>query len=115
MVEKASEDTAAKHEPRRIEVCSTGAVPEGGTLKVETEGLTLAVFNVGGTFYVSEDHCTHGPGSLSDGDLDGYEIECDFHQGRFDVRTGAVTGPPAMIPVRTYAVTLEGDQVVIET
>jgi anthranilate 1,2-dioxygenase ferredoxin subunit len=52
---------------------------------------------------------------LSEGELDGYEIECDFHQGRFDVRTGAVAGPPAMIPVRTYDATVEGDRVVIET
>jgi nitrite reductase/ring-hydroxylating ferredoxin subunit len=115
MVEKALDDRPSPSERRRIDVCSAGDVPEGATLKVETEGLTLAVFNVEGTFYVSDDHCTHGPGSLSEGELDGYEIECDFHQGRFDVRTGAVAGPPAMIPVRTYDATVEGDRVVIET
>lgn len=101
-------------ESGRIDLCATGDVAEGEVLKVETEGLTLAVFNVEGTFHVSDDHCTHGPGSLSEGWLDGYEIECDFHHGRYDVRTGEVTAPPPMVPVKTYEVVLDGDRVMIE-
>lgn len=97
-----------------IDVCAVADVPEGEVRKVEAEGLTLAVFNVGGEFFVTEDHCTHGPGSLSEGWLSGHEIECDFHQGCFDVRTGEVTSPPPMIPVKTYAVVLDGDRVRIE-
>jgi nitrite reductase/ring-hydroxylating ferredoxin subunit len=99
----------------RIQVCATGDVAEGEALKVETEGLTLAVFNVEGDFYVTDDHCTHGPGSLSEGFLEGHEIECDFHQGCFDVRTGEVTSPPPMVPVKSYKVVVDGDQVLIET
>jgi nitrite reductase/ring-hydroxylating ferredoxin subunit len=99
----------------RIEVCATGDVAEGEALKVETEGLTLAVFNVEGDFYVTDDPCTHGPGSLSEGFLEGHEIECDFHQGCFDVRTGEVTSPPPMVPVKSYNVVVEGDKVMIET
>ena len=101
-------------ERRRIELCGTGDVWEGQAIKVEKEGLTVAVFNVNGAFFVTDDHCTHGPGSLSQGVLDGYEIECDFHQGCFDVRTGAVTAPPCMVPVKTYPVVVEGDRVTIE-
>ena len=48
---------------KRIELCSTDDVAPGAALKVETEGLTLAVFNVDGQFYVTDDLCTHGPGS----------------------------------------------------
>jgi nitrite reductase/ring-hydroxylating ferredoxin subunit len=98
----------------QIPVCATGDVAEGEALKVETEGLTLAVFNVEGDFYVTDDHCTHGPGSLSEGFLEGHEIECDFHQGCYDVRTGEVTSPPPMVPVKSYKVVVEGDQVMIE-
>jgi nitrite reductase/ring-hydroxylating ferredoxin subunit len=98
----------------RIQVCATGDVAEGEALKVETEGLTLAVFNVEGDFYVTDDHCTHGPGSLSEGFLEGHEIECDFHQGCFDVRTGEGTSPPPMVPVKSYKVVVEDDQVMIE-
>jgi nitrite reductase/ring-hydroxylating ferredoxin subunit len=99
----------------RIQVCATGDVAEGEALKVETKGLTLAVFNVEGDIYVTDDHCTHGPGSLSEGFLEGHEIECDFHQGCFDVRTGEVTSPPPMVPVKSYKVVVDGDQVMIET
>jgi nitrite reductase/ring-hydroxylating ferredoxin subunit len=99
----------------RIQVCATSDVAEGEALKVETEGLTLAVFNVEGDFYVTDDHCTHGPGSLSEGFLEDHEIECDFHQGCFDVRTGEVTSPPPMVPVKSYKVVVDGDQVMIET
>jgi nitrite reductase/ring-hydroxylating ferredoxin subunit len=97
-----------------IDICSTDDVPEGESLLVETEGLRLAVHHVEGQFFVTDDHCTHGPGSLSEGILEEYEIECDFHQGRFDVRTGEVTGPPPWVPVRTYPVAIEGDRVLIE-
>jgi len=101
-------------ESRRIDLCATGDVAEGGALKLEVEGLTLAVFHVEGVFYVTDDHCTHGPGSLSEGVLDGFEIECDFHQGCFDVRTGAVTAPPCMEPLKTYEVSVQGDRVMVE-
>lgn len=101
-------------ERRQIDLCAVVDVPEGEARKVDTGELTLAVFNVGGEFYVTDDHCTHGPGSLSEGWLTGHEIECDFHQGCFDVRTGEVTSPPPMVPVRTYDVIVEGDRVLIE-
>lgn len=98
----------------RIRLCKTGDVPPGSALKVETDDLELAVFNVDGTFYVTDDRCTHGPGSLSEGDLDGHVIECDFHNGAFDIRTGDVVAPPCMIPLKTYQVTVEGDAICID-
>jgi nitrite reductase/ring-hydroxylating ferredoxin subunit len=98
----------------RIRLCSTDDVDFGMAIRVETGDLTLAVFNVGGVFYVTDDQCTHGPGSLSEGYVDGHEIECDFHNGRFDLRTGEVTAPPCMVPVRTYKVVVEDEQVLIE-
>jgi nitrite reductase/ring-hydroxylating ferredoxin subunit len=101
-------------ERTRIKLCAIGDVEPGGTLKVERGDLVLAVYNVDGAFYVTDDACTHGPGSLSEGYLDGHVIECDFHNGAFDVRTGEVVAPPCMVPVRTYPVVIEGDVVMIE-
>lgn len=98
----------------KIRLCSTTDVDFDSAIKVETGDLTLAVFNVSGTYFVTDDHCTHGPGSLSEGYLDGHTIECDFHGGAFDVRSGAVVTPPCMIPVRTYKVIVEGNDVLIE-
>ncbi len=78
------------------------------------EGLTVAVFNVDGQFYVTDDACTHGPGSLSEGFIDGDVVECNFHNGQFDIKTGEIVSPPCMIPVKTYPTTVEGGTVFIE-
>jgi nitrite reductase/ring-hydroxylating ferredoxin subunit len=98
----------------RIQLCRTTDVANGATLKVEAGGQALAVFNVNGQFFVTDDACTHGPGSLSEGYLDGHIIECNFHGGQFDVRTGAVVSPPCMVAVKTYAVTVEDGAVLID-
>lgn len=98
-----------------IPLCRTDEVAPGAVLKVETAGLELAVYNVDGTFYVTDDRCTHGPGSLSEGFLDGEVIECNFHQGCFNVRTGAVVVPPCVVPIRTYPAIVEDDTVYIQT
>ena len=98
----------------KIRLCSTDDVDWGGALKVETDDLEVAVFNVEGVFYVTDDTCTHGPGSLSEGYLEGHRIECDFHNGAFDVRTGEVVAPPCMIPIKTYKVSIEDNAVFIE-
>ena len=90
-------------------------VSPGNALKVERDDLTLAVFNVEGAFYVTDDHCTHGPGSLSEGYLEGDVIECNFHNGQFNVRTGEVVSPPCMVPIKTYKTLVENGRVSIET
>ena len=98
----------------RLELCSTDDVAEGTALKVEHGDLALAVFNVEGTFYVMNDLCTHGPGSLSEGYIDGDVVECNFHQGQFNIRTGEIVAPPCMIPQTVYPVAIENGKVVIE-
>ncbi|MDF1635389.1 non-heme iron oxygenase ferredoxin subunit [Mycoplana sp. MJR14] len=98
----------------KIRLCSTDDVDWDSAIRVEEGDLILAVFNVNGVFYVTDDLCTHGPGSLSEGYLDGHTIECDFHNGAFDVRTGEVVTPPCMVPVKTYKVSIEDNSVLIE-
>lgn len=98
----------------RIRLCHTADIAAGGALKVEQSDLVLAVYNVDGEFFVTDDSCTHGPGSLSEGYLEGDVIECNFHGGQFNVRTGGVVGPPCMVPVKTYEVTVEDGNVFIE-
>ena len=100
--------------PQRIDLCSAADVSPGSALKVETGSLVLAVFNVDGEYYAMDDLCTHGPGSLSEGYIDGDVIECNFHQGAFNIRTGEVVRPPCMIPIRTYPTVVESGTVYIE-
>jgi nitrite reductase/ring-hydroxylating ferredoxin subunit len=98
----------------RIRLCRADEIEPGRALKVEHGDLALAVYNVDGAFFVSDDACTHGPGSLSEGDLYGDVIECNFHGGQFNVRTGAVVAPPCMVPIKTYKAVVEGGEIFIE-
>ena len=94
---------------RRVALCRADEVRPGCALRVESGALALAVFNVDGAFYVTDDACTHGPGSLSEGSIEGEVVECDFHNGAFNIRTGAVVKPPCMVPVRTYPAQVDGE------
>jgi nitrite reductase/ring-hydroxylating ferredoxin subunit len=98
----------------RIRLCATGDVAPGEGLKIEAGGLVLSVFNVDGSFHVTDDACTHGPGSLSEGYLDGEVIECNFHQGCFNVRTGEVVKPPCIVPLKTYSCVVEDDTLYLQ-
>jgi nitrite reductase/ring-hydroxylating ferredoxin subunit len=97
-----------------LAICSTDEVPEGGAIRVERGGLVLAVFNLAGRFFVTDDACTHGPGSLSEGEIDGEIVECNFHNGAFHIPTGRVEAPPCMIPLRTYVASVVDGKVCIE-
>lgn len=98
----------------QIELCAKDDVADGEVIKIEHDDLQLAVYRVDGQFYVTDDACTHGPGSLSEGYLEGHVIECDFHQGRFDIRDGKVVAPPCIVDLRTYKVIPHDSMVVIE-
>ena len=100
--------------PTRLELCKADQVAAGTALRVEAAGLTVAVFNLDGQFYVTDDACTHGPGSLSEGYIEGDVIECNFHNGQFNIKTGEVVSPPCMIPVKTYPAVVEGGTVFVE-
>src|SRR5260370_4357608 len=100
--------------PSKIELCNADDVTVGTALKVEKDGLTVAVFNVDGEFYVLDDACTHGPGSLSEGYIEGDVVECNFHNGQFNIRTGEPVLPPCMVPMKTYPATVDDCKVFIE-
>ena len=64
-------------------------------IAVVLAGREIAIYLVGGAVFATSNRCTHGDARLCDGFLENHEIECPHHQGRFDVRSGAATGPPA--------------------
>jgi MocE subfamily Rieske [2Fe-2S] domain protein len=66
--------------------------------------LAVAVYKAEGQFYATQDVCTHEHAYLSDGVVVDCIVECPFHQGRFDVRSGAVVGVPAVVPLQTFPV-----------
>ncbi|MEZ5727357.1 MAG: bifunctional 3-phenylpropionate/cinnamic acid dioxygenase ferredoxin subunit [Burkholderiaceae bacterium] len=89
-------------------LCSADEVPAGEGRRFEPDGFpALAVFNVDGEFHVTDDLCTHGDASLADGWIEGEEVECPFHAGKFCLRTGEATAFPAEIPVQVYRCRVE--------
>jgi nitrite reductase/ring-hydroxylating ferredoxin subunit len=99
-----------------IRVCAVGDVEPETQIQVRVANLgALAVYHVEGKFYVTADSCTHMQASLGEeGALEGHVIQCTWHNGKFDIRTGAVVGPPCPKPLKTYPVRVENDAVFIE-
>lgn len=95
------------------EICRVNDVRPDQPYRAEVDGEAVAVFEIDGEYYVTQDLCTHGPGSLSEGYVDGKEIECPFHQGRFNILTGAAVSAPCTIPLRTWDVFVEGDRIMV--
>jgi nitrite reductase/ring-hydroxylating ferredoxin subunit len=85
-----------------ISLCPAADVAPGCAVRAEHGGCTYAVFNVEGKHYVTQDECTHGPGSLSEGYVLDDEVECPFHQGRFHIPSGKATCAPAHEPLKTW-------------
>ncbi len=89
-----------------IELCKVEDVTPDVPFKAHLNGQDLAVFQIEDAYYVTEDLCTHGPGSLCEGYVDGDEVECPFHQGKFNIITGKPTAAPCTIPLKTWKVTV---------
>jgi nitrite reductase/ring-hydroxylating ferredoxin subunit len=97
-----------------VRVCSQAEIEPDSAKAFEVGDLRLAVFNLGGKFYVTDDECTHASASLADGMLDGDVVECSLHFGAFHVPTGEVKSPPCSLPLRTYQVSLRDDDIYID-
>jgi 3-phenylpropionate/trans-cinnamate dioxygenase ferredoxin subunit len=98
----------------RHRVAKVSDIPEGTTHRVVVDGLEVLVCNVGGQFYAIEDVCTHDGGPLDQGELEGPCVVCPRHGATFDVRSGAALTLPAVMPVMTYPVTIEGDTIFVD-
>ena len=90
------------------------AVPVDDVTAVNAGGREVAVCSVDGTVYATDNICTHGHARLCDGFLDGHEVECPLHQGKFDVRTGKAMCEPLTEDLRCYPVKIEDGHVYIE-
>jgi len=94
---------------------SVDDVPEDEGRRIEVDGHVLAVFRVGEEFFVTDDLCTHGESSLSEGYVEAdCSVECISHMARFSLRTGEVLAPPATVPLKVYAVRVEDGKVLVD-
>ena len=97
-----------------VRVCAQAEVAPDSVKAFEVGDRRLAVYNLDGAFYVTDDECTHASASLADGMLEDGIIECSLHFGAFDVKTGEVKAPPCSFALRTYKVELQGDDVCVD-
>ena len=97
-----------------VSLCPTSDVPPSSVKRFEVGNNVLAPYNVDGTFYATDDECTHGAASLADGILEGDTIECSLHFGAFNCRTGEALQSPCFTPLRTYKVTVQDGQVFVD-
>lgn len=89
-------------------------IPPGRTLRVLVDGTEVLLCNCEGNIYAIQDVCTHDGAPLDQGELEECRIVCPRHGAEFDVRTGAVLALPAVMPLPTYTVRIEGDDVYVD-
>ena len=92
-------------------VAKTTDLADGEIMLVEVGEERVLLSNLEGSFYAIGEECPHAMGSLSDGEVEGDEVECPIHGSRFNLRTGENVTPPAAEPVARYAVRVEGDDI----
>lgn len=97
-----------------IDAAARDAVPEGDVIAVKVAGKEIALYEVDGEIYATDNLCTHGAARMSDGFLEGREIECPLHQGRFDVCTGKAMCAPLTDNIKTYPVRIENLRVMLQ-
>jgi naphthalene 1,2-dioxygenase system ferredoxin subunit len=94
-----------------IDVAGAEEVPGGDVIGVAVAGRDIALYGIDGKVLATDNTCTHGQARLCDGFLEGHEIECPLHQGKFDVRSGKPTCGPVTEDIKTYPVRIEAGRV----
>lgn len=97
-----------------IDVSSVEDVAEDDVVGIDIAGKSIALYQVEGEIYATDNICTHGNARLCDGFLEGHEIECPLHQGKFDIRNGKALCAPLTEDVRTYPVKIDGNRVFVD-
>jgi 3-phenylpropionate/trans-cinnamate dioxygenase ferredoxin component len=100
-----SEQTA-----RFVRVARVGDIPDGRPEIFDVDDRKIAVYRLDGGYYAIEDLCTHDGGPLAEGEVEGDQVICPRHGARFDIKTGAALSFPAVTPVDTYPVRVDGDE-----
>jgi len=97
-----------------VKVATVDEVPEGGMKKVSASGNDLVIINAGGKFYAMGRICSHAGGPLDQGKLEGNAVKCPWHDSKFDVATGQVSGGPATEDQPVYEVRIEGNDILVK-
>lgn len=95
-------------------MCEVVEIPEGKCSTFKINGRGVALYNVGGHFYATQDFCRHKGGSLGKGELEGSVVTCPLHGWRFDVTSGDCLNMPSCRKLQLFPVSVEAGEVVVE-
>ena len=98
---------------RYVRVGKASDVPVGRAEVFDVEDRKIAVFRLEDAFYAIEDICTHDGGPLAEGEIEDDQVICPRHGARFNIKTGAALTMPAVTPVESYPVRVEGNELYI--
>lgn len=87
---------------------------EGKPFRLDKKGMSICVARVGNEVFALDDTCSHSDASLSEGEIIDGAIECWLHGAHFDLRSGQALTPPAVSPVKSYPVKIDGQSVTVE-
>ena len=93
--------------PNFVKVATTSDLKPGTAMTVDANGIFIALYNVGGKVYATNNTCLHQGGPLGEGVLEGEIISCPWHMWEYNVRTGEKVGNSS-IKVATYPVEVDG-------
>ena len=95
-------------------VAKTTEIPEDEAKRIVIGDQQIAIFNLNGAFYATDDVCTHAYASLSEGYVEDGCVECPLHAGLFDIKTGEARGMPAVENIKTFPVRVDGEDIYVE-
>lgn len=94
-------------------VLKAGDLGVGEATRVVVDARQICLVRLDDGVYAIDNVCTHADASLAEGYVDGTNIECPLHAATFDIKTGKVTKPPAVVDLRTYPVKIDGNTILI--
>lgn len=95
-------------------VAQVGEIPLGTMKSVRINEQRLVIAHTDDGFFAVADECSHDAAPISDGEIDDNEVVCERHGARFDLKTGAVTAPPAIVPIDTFPLKVDGDDILVQ-
>ncbi|MGH9862847.1 MAG: Rieske (2Fe-2S) protein [Candidatus Acidiferrales bacterium] len=98
--------------PHFIKVAKVNEMPPGTCREFHANGKVIALFNVNGQFYATDNTCLHRGGPLGQGVLDGTTVTCPWHGWQYNVTTGETVFNEQM-KVETFEVKVEGDDIIV--
>lgn len=94
-------------------VATASKIGDGEAIHVEIGDKQIGIFNLGGEFFAIDDICSHAYALLSEGFIEGDEVECPLHAGRFKIKDGKACAAPCTEDVRSFPVKREGDDILV--